>query len=271
MTRNSPSLCSLLLLSCDKYRDLWNNCTVLYRKYWPDCPYQAFLASDTKPPEYDGFRPVGAEQTDLSWSDMTRKILDQIDTDYILLMLDDFFLTGPVDTKHVEFLFSRLVALNGGYLRLVPHSRWMEKVPVHPEIGEHQKGLPYRTSLQAAFWKRSTFMSLLVPGESPWQFELYGGLRSDKMKDPFFAAYSRPIPYIDVLERGKWLPRGIKLCRNEGFTIDLSFRPVISSRDKIRRIWSNVIGSLIQRIPNGLRRKIRRYKHREYYLRNGLS
>lgn len=260
--------CSLLVLSCNKYRDLWGSCTALHRKYWPDCPYPRYLASDTLPPEYTGFKSLSAGQTKLPWSDFLVNILEQIEGDYLLLMLDDFFLTGRVDTAYVENLFAKLVLLEGGYLGLVPQKQWMIGVPGHLDIGEHQRGLPYRTSLQGAFWKKGTLEALLVPGESPWQFELYGGLRSDALKEPFFASYNHPIPYIDVLERGKWLPRGVRLCKKEGLPIDLSIRPEISLQDKFRRIRSRVLGWPLRMIPNRMRRNIREYRHREYYLQN---
>jgi len=260
--------CSLLILSTDKYRDLWSNCTLLYQRYWPDCPYPRYLASDTLPPAYPGFKSLGAGQKGLPWSDLLMNILEQIDSEYILLMLDDFYLTGRVDTPLVESLFTKLIQLNGGYLRIVPHKRWMVKIPGQTSIGEHRRGLPYRCSLQGAFWKKRILQGLLVPGETPWEFELYGGLRSDALKEPFLASYGRPIPYIDVLERGKWLPRGIRLCKREGLSVDLTIRPEVSLRDKMRRIWSNVIGLPIQMIPNSLRKKIRKYRHREYNLQN---
>jgi hypothetical protein len=42
--------CVVLVLSCDHYRDLWPAVTMLFNRYWPDCPWPKYLASDTAPP-----------------------------------------------------------------------------------------------------------------------------------------------------------------------------------------------------------------------------
>lgn len=256
--------CSVVVLSTDKYADIWPACCALHRKYWSDCPWPRYLASDTKPSDFDGFIAIGTGQRGLSWSDCTRRILAQIETDSVLLMLDDFFLTDYVDTKRVVELCRRMEHYHAGYLRLMPHKQYMRRLVGERYLGEHLKGLPYRTSLQVAFWDAAVLRDLLVTNENPWQFELYGGLRSDFRPEPFLSCYDHPIPYTDVLERGKWLPRGVCLCQREGLVIDFEKRSRITSVDKERRLFTRFLSWPIELLPHGVRRAVRYYINRRY-------
>ena len=150
--------------------------------------------------------------------------------------------------------------LHAGHVRLIPHPRLVRVLLASPLLGEHVAGLPYRTSLQAGFWRRSLLESLLRTGESAWQFEIAGSARSENTAEGFLAAWHNPVPYVDVLERGKWLPRGVRLCRRHGLTVDLAVRPMISPRDRARRTCSKVGAAAINCLPQALRRYFRRLR-----------
>ncbi len=126
------------------------------------------------------------------------------------------------------------------------------------EFGEHLPGAPYRASLQAAFLRRSLLLDLLRPGESPWDFEKYGSLRSVNIGAPFFAARRRVLPYLEVIKRGKWSSAGIALCRREGLPVDLATRPQVGPRDQLRRLVWRLRLVATGPVSWRLRRKIRR-------------
>ena len=255
----TPS-CALLVLSCDKYRDLWPAVTTLFNRYWPDCPWPKYLASDLPPPAYAEFTPLGAGVAGLDWSSLLQRVLTQLSADHVLLFLDDFFLTARADTEAVRAVWAEMQRLHAGHVRLVPHPRLLRAVPGSGLVGEHVPGLPYRACLQAGFWRRSLLASLLSAGESPWQFEVAGSLRSEATAELFLAAWRNPVPYIDVLERGKWLPRGVRLCRREKLVMDFSVRPEITLTDRVRRCWAQLFGFGVEALPQTWRREIRAYR-----------
>lgn len=183
--------------------------------------------------------------------------------DYVLMFLDDFFLTGPVDTDQVSLLFGEMQRLGAPCLRLVPHPDLQRRRKDSELVDEHVRGLPYRTSTQASFWRRDRLMELLVPTESIWDFESTGSPRSEMWPEPFLAARNAPVPYIDVLSRGKWMPRGLALCRREGVDVDLAMRPGFTFGEHMRwtfRAWFS--RGVTRRLPSGLRLLIRRWRPR---------
>jgi hypothetical protein len=231
-TAASPASCALVILSCDAYRDLWRSCLTLYRRYWPDCPYPMFLVSETQGLQDARVRSVCAGPG-LAWSDVVRAALGRLEHELVLLMLDDFFLAAPVGTPAVEARRLELAARGGAHFRLVPAPGPSARVPGARDFGEHLAGAPYRASLQAAFWRRGALLDLLRPGESPWEFERRGSVRSAALAAPFYASRRALIPYVDALRQGRWSRRGLRLCRREGLPVDLEARPRSSGREAL--------------------------------------
>lgn len=58
---------ALLVLSCDMYSDLWESYAILFNRFWPESPYDKYLASNTIGFNSHGFKPIlmGPDKT---WS-----------------------------------------------------------------------------------------------------------------------------------------------------------------------------------------------------------
>ncbi len=220
---------SAVVASYDGCADIWPGCFGLMARFWPDLPYPLHLISNHL---VFSDRRVTTLRVgdDLSWSQTLARGLERVSSRYVLLILDDFFLTAPVDTAFVKRLHAVMVAKGAAYLRLAPNPAADTPCADMPEIGTIGKGAPYRTSLQMAFWDRSALLGLLRSEESAWDFEIKGSRRSDAMTVPFlgmcdgFAA----VPYRHVLRRGKLLPDAVRFFAPLGVNFDFSKRKLES-------------------------------------------
>jgi len=223
---------TVLVVSCDKYSDLWPVFFELFFRYWPDCPYQLALGSNFK--TFDDSRvkaiPIGE---DVSWADSLKKMLTRVGSQYVLLLLDDFLLRKTVRTDEIRTRFKILHNRRGVYLRLRPAPPPDKAVPACP-FGEIGFGAPYRASLQAAIWNKETLASLLHPGESPWEMELLGSRRSDSIPG-FYSVWQPLIVYRHAIERGVWLRYAVRICRKEAINVDSTRRPVMSTAMALKR------------------------------------
>jgi hypothetical protein len=252
----AASACALVILSSDARQDLWTPCLALYRRYWPDCPYPIFLVSETIEARIAPAQSLRAGAV-VAWSDVTRLALEALTREYVLLMLDDFFLTAPVDTRAVEAKRLQLERTQGTCLRLGPWPGPSTSMAWAPEIGEHEPGRPFRASLQPAFWRRRALIELLVPGESPWDFERAGSTRTDARSLEIYASRRAVLPFSEVITRGRWYRHGLRLCHREGLPADAR-RPVLSLFGELGRVRT-----LCRQILTGprlyrLRRRVRR-------------
>jgi len=111
--------CAVLVSSCDAYADLWTPFFSLFWKYWSDCPYPVYLISNNQKFLHKKVIPlcVGGDHT--NWSQRLCCALSRLDTNYVLLMLEDFFLQRKVMTKDVVSCLEALKKLDGNMLRLV--------------------------------------------------------------------------------------------------------------------------------------------------------
>jgi hypothetical protein len=214
----------LLVASCDKYADLWPSFFALFRQRWPDCPFPVFLGSNELSQTFPGVTciPIGP---DASWSTSLAKMLDKVTESnpgvtYLLLFLEDFFLTTPVDTSRVLEMVRLARARELGCLRLaaglplaLPPSR---AIPELQGVGEIASGDPYRVTLQLAIWRIETLRRLLSPGLSAWEFEMIGTHLSEQLDDAFWAVTRPAVHYAQVIEKGKWKREGLDILRGAG-------------------------------------------------------
>jgi len=214
VTGEPPSDVAIVVVSNDRYADVWPGFFTLLFRFWPALPYKLYLVSNRLTFADERVTPIQVGD-DVSWARTMASGLERVASRYVLLMLEDFYLSGPVDTAKVRALHDAMVERGAAYLRLsghpnpdVPDAKW-------PEIGTIEKGASYRTSLQMAFWDRAVLLGLLRDDESAWQFEIAGARRSDQIAAPFLSVYDRvrPIPYQHTVRRGKWMQEGIDFFR----------------------------------------------------------
>ena len=249
---------SILVASCDAYRDLWKPFFSLLQRHWPDCPYPIFLGSNRTSYQDERVKPLLVGD-DVSWSSSTRLMLARLQTPYVLMLLDDFLLLERVETAELEGLLASLVRLDGAYLRLRPFPRPDVRLARFPMIGEIDIGAPYRASLQAAFWHRESLLELLRDEEDPWQMEARGARRSDLMARGFYSTWHPALAYYAAVTRGKWTPYGVAVCREQGVAVDLETRPVMTPKEATARNFGRVLHETMEAIPWRARRRMGRW------------
>lgn len=239
----------LLVVSCDKYSDLWEPFFSVFWKRWPDCPYAVYLGSNQKTFGHDRVKPIIIGE-DVTWSSNVLKMLDILNSSHVIIMLDDFLVQQPVNTQHVEHLVSTAIRRNVDCLRLgdanlhrnpqgvqndyskdVSLCAPSESVPDETGIGIIVGGTPYRVSTQISLWKVETLRKYLLPGFNAWQFEEIGSQLSDLNNDQFWSVWEPVIVYDHGVEKGKWKPEGLLICSEAGVEVDLSLRGVFDEKE----------------------------------------
>ena len=221
----------ILVISCDRYADLWRPFFEIFWKRWPDCPFPVYLGTNHK--TYSDNRvksiPIGEDQ---SWALGVHAMLDRIDSEYLILFLEDFLIKQVVETESILKLVQAAQDNQVGCLRLspLPPPTPLPKHPVpnYSALGIVEPGCPYRVSAQPAIWNVETLRRFLVPGFSPWEFEHIGTQMSEWMPDIFWGPYNHNLIYDHGVEKGKWKPAGLAICKEAGVDVDLSSRGVFN-------------------------------------------
>ena len=136
------------------------------------------------------------------WAESLGKFVEGMDEDYLLLMLDDYWVQS-VDVESVtraEDLIhfgANKVDLSGDRLQF-PHSTWAK------DFVKSDSDAPYLTSLQTAIWRKDYLLRFCMKGWTPWDFEIEGSKMAKLMGERTFGTDKPAIRYINVLRRGEW-------------------------------------------------------------------
>ena len=244
--------CAVLVMSCDKYRDLWRPFFTLFWRYWPNCPFPLYLGTTGE--TYNDERVTTIHAGDYPWSKTFRLCLEQIDTDYVLLLLEDFFLDEPIATRDILEHLKLLHELRGTVLRLYPHPGPDAKLPPHSNIGRLHRLAEYRVSMQPAVWNRMELLGIVRDDESIWDFESKGTTRSQSSSHGFYSTYGAVLPYRHVIERGQWFRSAAERYEKEQIGCDFAARPVMTRAQSIfkavnarRRRWISAVRKVLLR------------------------
>lgn len=240
---------AVLILSCDKYKDAWQPFFALFRKFWPGCEYTVYLGTNEASFEAENVKVIHSGKA-ADWSTDTRKILEQIPEQYVILLLEDYFLERPVDPKWLKECLDFTMKNGAAFMRIASfradHTPMYAYDPstFNPQFGITRLNAPFRLNLQAGIWNRNDFIELIKDGESPWQFEINGSVRSRTMNKPFLGITESskkdilvgPIPYLcTAITKGTWMREVVKLCQKENIPIDLSKRPLETRMQYLKR------------------------------------
>ena len=252
---------SILICSCDAYEDLWRPCTYLLDSYWPHVPYPVFLGTETKSLSHSRVKSIHGG-LGRQWSCCLRSWVEAINSEYILLMLEDFFLREPVIQSKISAALDFATSTKARQVRLVPLPPPTRRRKADELFGECESGTRYRVSTQAAIWRSESLLELLRPGESIWQFEHKGTERSLKHNSGYYAAYRPLLPYVGrishhVVEKGCWLPPEVALLKLRGVSCDFGKRPVLGIGRTLNYYAARMVCWAIQIVPMPLRDNIR--------------
>jgi len=225
-----PSV-AILVLSCDKYQDLWKPFFHQFWIHWPNCPYTIYLGSNTKTYEDKRVETV-LSGPDKDWSSSLLSILKQILEEHLFIWLDDKFLLSQTNIENWERCWN--------LLRKKAYHIHMSELPradgrsSEGIFGLYEKGAPYRVNV-LGFWRKSYLEQVLLPGESPWQFEIMGSYRSS-FDDGFYCTFEPVFQNLHVVEKGMIIRESAEYCKRHNIPLSVKVRTKLHREHQIRSI-----------------------------------
>ncbi len=169
--------------SCDLYEDTWYPFFKLLQMQWSDCPYRIVLNTETK--KYDcPFMNVETINSGdgLSWTARLRYALNNIDSEFVLFFLEDFFLLKPVKTEAFNKALN-IIKQNKdvGLVHFTPTEKEMPQPKNDLEKCFYElpvRKRTLRTRVAVSLFRKDYFLKLLYGDENPWQYERESHIRS---------------------------------------------------------------------------------------------
>jgi hypothetical protein len=181
---------------------------------------------------------------DISYTDNLLKAVSQIETDWVLLWLEDCMFSKQIDSDLVtNILQSAIQTPNLGYIKLSNDYPSAYDCISGLPFGIIPKGVRYRSAIGMSLYRKDVLLKLLEPGKNAW--ELDKSDFSDSLTEDFYALsdklVNKPIfPYVNTVIKGKWYLPALQYFKKEGLNSMVLLREKQSLKDflYIKLFWA---------------------------------
>lgn len=216
----SSKECAVLVLSCDKYSDLWGPFFLQFKKNFPVANYSLYLGSNHIQSNEPGVTTL-LSGDDFDWSSSYRRILSQIPEEIVFVILEDLFLSSRVEDIKLKEALEFFAKSEAKHLKYWASPK-PDQVTHNVSFGEYEMGAPFRATV-CGIWEKKYLMDLLLDGESPWNFEIHGSYRCSY--DKGFYGFMKPLcEYKNMIEKGVWIKSSVKWALKSGIPLELKKR-----------------------------------------------
>lgn len=253
---------TVLVCSCDKYNDLWNPFFTLFQKNWPDFNGKIILNTESEKFSFENLDikcfSFYEKGSNVPYGERILKHLNEINTPYVLVLMDDFFIGKPVDVE----AFSRIQ----DYIRTDRNAACFtldfiyDENPIKSDYDIFYKRPQYadfKANLLAGLWKTEVFISTWKKHESAWEYEEYASIRASFTDYDYYSLRKMELSPIDwrgkdwsYIQKGKWV-RSIAepMFKANNIEIDYSKRGFLNENE----INTVRINSLSRRLTASIR------------------
>lgn len=230
--------CTLFLSTYDGGEDLWEGFFKALSVQWPEMDMKIVLNTETKSYSYPGYVIESYKTTsnkEQPWGERFIDSLMHVETEYVLLFLEDFWLDRRVDDEFfrqtLQWMKDNPDVANFSYYPCLPGTNLpdfrFERFELRPQVCE------YKFNCQVGLWRTKELKDFIRPHESPWEWEMLGSIRAGKCTQKFYSLrWNAPLvfSYGDnltgcVVRRGRWVKQNVfPLAEKYNLNIDYTKR-----------------------------------------------
>jgi len=221
----------ILVISCDKYNDLFGPFHYCMEKYWPNHPEIIYVTESVKNPYYR------TECLKAEWTVRVKNAAEKIDDDFILMMCDDVFIREPVNEKRIYYILDSLKEVkdftNCSFISGVKPRPDLEIKPVEglEDIGYKPRD-NYFNTVNCTLWKKDKLLKCLDGppinvDKFEWDKTRFHGKYFTSMNQNWPIHWGRENNKGHVaITRGKWAQECVDFFNKENYKIDFTKRGI---------------------------------------------
>lgn len=204
-------------------------------------------------------------------------VLSQIDTEFVFLLLEDFFLLAPFDNTRFDYIIQHMKANPDiGYVNISSPHRIQDENHDFFYVRDFNENIPGVNAcwlgVNATIWRRDYMQLLLRRHENIWEFEGYSGYRAKKLPYKVLNCnekYPKVYYYEWVPEagygiyQGKWLQKNVELFAKYDIVVNfdnLGFYTDRTPKESVLHILIRYLKKTVLRPYNKIRYEYRTYK-----------
>lgn len=234
---------SIVVSTSFKYRELIEGFIYFFEKYWSNCKYDVYIALEKEYRTNKGmFKFITSFHDD--WSTILFDTLKVIETDYIYLLLDDYFLSDFVDAKIINNAVREMIQNNIKYLGFseITLKKKHKRLPTISDdyqlflLNRDFKDFEYYVGA-GHIYHRKSLIEILRRNETAWEFETFASLRAMlfvNFKSARMILSKIPIKYVGggVIMKGMIRKEAKEFLERENFSLDFPHKIVEVSTER---------------------------------------
>ena len=146
------------------------------------------------------------------WTNGLIKYLNGIKEQYLLILLEDYWINRTVDVQGVQTMYDYIRSHNDVIRIDLTMDRLYANGPQYPSLDKGNYGhyghydlicrpdTQYQMSLQAGIWNKKLLLDIIQPNWSPWEFELIGTGKLNKTDLKVIGTRQNIISYTNGLK-----------------------------------------------------------------------
>jgi hypothetical protein len=238
--------CCILVNTCDQYEDAWYPFFRILEQMWPEAnQFRIYLNTESK--SYcDTFFNVKVlnilphKSKLLSWGERLLDVIDRIDEEYILFMLEDFFLEDRIDNSKIIkilewFSKDKLIAA----ITLIPTydtEKFTSNNLYNENFGliQRKRRTFFKLNASPTLYQKKVLEKYTLKRDTPWGWEYFGSIRTWHSPMNYYAMdndnsiFRYDIKHGGAIHRGKWVGCSVRsIIKKYNIDIDLNKRGVV--------------------------------------------
>lgn len=196
-----------LIFSCDKFSDLWESNLKLFRTNWPDRDFETFIVTDKPSDKCFSDVKIIAAGDDKEWSERLKYALQYVNTNYVFVTLDDYFLIEKVDNSKMENYLNLMIKGGYDYFRFYPRPVKATKEELRDYKGVHRidTSCDYSVNLYSCYWNKAFLEYTVRDPKNAWMFEISLSEQAVSYGAKCLCSNNHDYVILDVVRKGKIL------------------------------------------------------------------
>jgi hypothetical protein len=236
---------TIVVNTCDSYNDVLDIFYHAFKAHWPDCPYSVVINTELNTYSY----PVRVHNYINSsgiddWGDRLRSTLNSIETEFVLMLYDDFIMDAPMCNQRllaaIQLLQLETRAVVAYLINTSRPLQWLNADDIFIPLKDK---VDYRLNSAPAIWRKKTLLDYTYPGDTPWAWEVFGTYRTWGDENLYYSLNPNQIDIYSynhkkggAIYRGKWVREVIEhAAKIYPLKINWSIRGFSSDTDSEKR------------------------------------
>lgn len=204
---------TIVVNTCDAYQDVLKMFFAALTEYWPNLDIPIVINSEFIEYKDHNAKTHVIDNASDAWGKRLISTLKSIDTEFVLMLYDDFILEDYVrisDIKQAEKLL--INDLNASVVYLMDTNLEVKEENNHNHFLKVVDKCDYRLNSCPALWRRKDLLSFTGLSDNPWAWEVFGSYRSATKTKLFYTlnkSFPNIFPYNQIkggaIYRGKWV------------------------------------------------------------------